>query len=341
MNNLWSPAGALLRRWLNVERGLNDDSLRRWKIGFFPEACIVNGLNVHKGILIPWYFEGELWHLKARVNKAVKYLSITWEDKETPYTAGVPILYGDHTLPGKSMCFICEGEFDAMLLHQEAGELVGVVTAGGCKTQVDIRAYTHLLPMRHIFIGYDIDQNEAGQKGAEEIQKVSDRFSVINLWWGNDITDFHQTGGDLRAWVESCIRVLEQAEEEPGLPELTFPGDELGDGAPGDQVTIPEEGRLYPLTPCNGKILSAHNKRPVTHIRVFPDLRMELEEQPAVEGVDLNDAPMDIHPEETGLQVTCPHCKKRFQLATKNRTIPATCIYCTTRLDLMKLAVII
>ncbi len=123
--------------------------------------------------------------------------------------------------------------------------------------------------------------------------------------------------------------------------ELSLPGDELADGAPGDQVTLPEEGRLYPLTTWNQKILSDHNKRLVTHIRVFPDLRVELTEQPAGEGVDSNDSPMDIYPEETRLQVTCPHCKKRFQLATKNRAIPATCIFCTGRVDLMKSAVII
>ncbi|MHB2021023.1 MAG: hypothetical protein ACYCW6_29145, partial [Candidatus Xenobia bacterium] len=39
-----------------------------------------------------------------------------------------PILFGSDTLQGRETALLCEGEFDAMLLAQEAGDLVGVAT---------------------------------------------------------------------------------------------------------------------------------------------------------------------------------------------------------------------
>lgn len=245
---LWSDEGAAVRQYLQEKRLLTEESLRKWHLGLSVEQQVIAGLKVPKGIVIPWFFEGELWHLKVRVNPATygtKYLSIHWQDPDRKEPGGVPIIYGAETLERRDLCVVCEGEFDAMLLHQEAGDLVAVITNGTCKDEFDLRVIPCLLPMRRIYIAYDTDPNEAGQKAAARLEKTSEKAKSVRLSWGKDITEFQQQGGDLREWVRSFLEstdpplpICEQEDipEEPDEAPSVFSGassrDELaGDGS--------------------------------------------------------------------------------------------------------------
>src|SRR5262252_3350992 len=137
---LWSAEGERARAYLHG-RGLNDETLRVWQIGFQPQegrrdpaerwgfpARTASGqpawVRIPRGIVLPWLLDGQLWQLKVRTNRQQpKYLAIS---------GGHPCLFGADTLVPGEPAILVEGEFDAMLLWQEAGDLVGITTLGSC-----------------------------------------------------------------------------------------------------------------------------------------------------------------------------------------------------------------
>jgi hypothetical protein len=93
-------------------------------------------VHILRGIVIPWLLDGQLWQLKIRTNRQQpKYLAIS---------GGHPCLFGADTLVVGEPAILAEGEFDAMLLWQEVGDLIGVATLGSCNRGVSARALRDL-----------------------------------------------------------------------------------------------------------------------------------------------------------------------------------------------------
>lgn len=189
-DELWSAAGDRARAWLNA-RGLTDATLVAWELGYSAGQEIA-GLWVPRGIVIPWYAGGELWQVKIRrPMDRPKYESIK---------GGHPLLYGADQLAGRDVAVLVEGEFDALLLWQEAGDLVGVATLGSCSKALTARAMSYLLPFKRLLVAYDVDIE--GEEGAARLLALSARMRRIRPLAGKDLTDFHTEGGNLRAWVK-------------------------------------------------------------------------------------------------------------------------------------------
>lgn len=191
---LWSDRGVRARRWLNA-RGLNDETLKRWRVGYAPSRSRIAGLDVPHGIALPWFARGEIWQIKVRTpNGKPKYLAIA---------GGHPFLFGADTLDGCFAAVLVEGEFDSMLLHQEAGDLVGVATLGSCSAPLGAGALRRLLPISPVLVAYDLDAD--GQAGAARLATLSSRIQPITPPVGADITEFWQRGGRLRDWILFCL----------------------------------------------------------------------------------------------------------------------------------------
>jgi DNA primase len=191
---LWSNIGEKARAWLD-NRGLSDDTLRYWKIGYSPGARIA-GVYLERGITIPCYVEGKLWFIKLR--------RPCGEPKYRMIKGSHSGLFGVDTLEGKTTAVLCEGEFDTMLLWQEAGDLTGVFTLGSATAKMDLTMWGHyLMPLQRILIAYDCD--EAGQRGSHALQKLSKRIKRLEIpnthLEGKDITDLYLSGVSLREWL--------------------------------------------------------------------------------------------------------------------------------------------
>jgi hypothetical protein len=101
---------------------------------------------------------------------------------------------------------LAEGEFDAILLAQEAGDLVDVVTLGSASACPGGRWLGALRDARRILVCYDLD--EAGQRGAAALaalSALSARSRPVRPVGGKDLTEMHLAGGDLRAWMQSHL----------------------------------------------------------------------------------------------------------------------------------------
>ena len=197
---LWSNAGAKARDWLR-KRGLKDDTLGAWKIGFNDAGSPDGGRKVHDlwvshGITIPWTDGHNLWAVNVRRPVGDKYRMIAGSHK-----GGA--LVGVDKLTGKPDCLIVEGEFDAMLLWQEVGDLADVLTLGSASGSLADRWLPALIGFERFWIATDDD--EAGRQAAEYWEELTgDRVQRV-LPEGKDVTDAWQRGRDLRAWASTFL----------------------------------------------------------------------------------------------------------------------------------------
>jgi DNA primase len=187
---LWSAEGEKARSWL-TKRGLRENTIRTWRLGYNSTDRKIRGLWIPGGIVIPCFVGGVLWYVKVRrLDSEPKYMHVE---------GGKSALYGIDALDGKRVVVICEGELDTVLLWQEAGDLVDVVGVGSAQTRPDPSFLIHLLGSTYWLAAHDHDG--PGEKGAKSWGEFSKRVRRIRPLAGKDLTDFHQAGGDLRSWI--------------------------------------------------------------------------------------------------------------------------------------------
>ena len=210
---LWTAAGEKARTWLHDERGLTDATIRRWRLGHNPgtwrdDDRKIHGLWTPRGVIVPCVAGDALWYLKVRrpVPSGGAYDPNLHGPKYRQVSGGKSALYGLPFLAGKRVVVICEGELDAVLLWQEAGDLVDVVAVGSASGRPALPFLVHLAGAARWLVAFDRDG--AGEEGATWWGEYSARVRRVRPLQGNDLTDFHQAGGDLRAWVTYHVERL-------------------------------------------------------------------------------------------------------------------------------------
>jgi DNA primase len=208
---LWSDAGSVGRAYLRA-RGLQESTLRAWGLGWCPrdvfEAPEQWGLTgkriyVPRGVVIPHCIGDEVWALKVR--RFVGDVPATADNggKYGGPRGGQVALYGAEKLQGQRTLFIVEAELDAQLLWQVAGDLVDVVALAGAGRMLPGQLLARLLPYRRIYAALDADK--AGTLNATRFAALSARVTPVRVPEGNDVTEYHQAGGDVRAWVMAVV----------------------------------------------------------------------------------------------------------------------------------------
>jgi len=197
IDNLWRDSGQFARDYLH-RRGLTDETIETTQLGYIPgyytQWTKLYDMSVPCGILIPWIRFDDIWALKVRrASGQPKYQMVKGSRPHIPYT-----LVSGHC---NESAVICEGEFDAMLLHQETSDLVDVYTLGSASKRLNELNRTMLLPYRKVWLAYDND--EAGQNRVQQMMNVSARMQPLHIPNNGDITDCFLSGHDLRKWIQS------------------------------------------------------------------------------------------------------------------------------------------
>ena len=223
---LWSPDGEPVRRQLRESRGLDDESLREFKVGYInverfdelptwglpPETNAETGrprkVWLPRGVLIPCYIDGELRYIKVRRPDAD--LRGADERKVVFVKGGHPALFNADALAGADVALLAEGEFDAMLAHQVGRGHLAAGTLGSAQGRLDVDRWArYLIRARRLLVCYDADA--AGRKHGDRIASLSaraERVRVPVLRPGDkDIVDYYRAGGDVRGWLESVLGV--------------------------------------------------------------------------------------------------------------------------------------
>jgi len=203
---LWDGPGAGALSYLLEDRGLEERTIRAARLGFVPGGYRqwqpIAGLNVPCGITIPWITGETLWAVKVRrAAGQPKYVQIAEGS-----SGG---LYRGDALDGAKAMLFCEGEFDALVAHQEADWLVSAVTLGSAVQSLSACWVLPLVSVPLILAAYDVDP--AGSKGAARLKALSDRVHVIHVPHGKDINEFHLQGGDVFTWLSRELRQAREA----------------------------------------------------------------------------------------------------------------------------------
>ncbi|MBZ0274934.1 MAG: toprim domain-containing protein [Anaerolineae bacterium] len=197
-DTLWSTEGEPALDYL-LERGLTTATIRDARLGYIPgdfrEWRSLEGLEVPCGITIPWFSADALWAVKVRrAYGDPKYVQIAGGSAHGLFNADV---LADHRV-----ALFCEGEFDTLLVQQEAGSLIAPVTLGSATARMTARWYSALVGQERIFVAYDRD--EAGKKATQRLLRLSPRFRELRVPHDKDITEFYLQGGDVYAWVAAA-----------------------------------------------------------------------------------------------------------------------------------------
>lgn len=186
---LWQSPPVLA--YLREVRGLLEDTVDHFGLGYNPAWMPLDyqsdgrPIRLPPGIVIPIFQGDELYALRVRshVGNMARFLGIPEDDHGQKYMS----------LSGSQLAGTCfnieavtegldtllvEGEFDAMLAHQE---LMGVacVTLGGASSQVTPEVAEKLLESRHLFVA--LDNDTAGFKACRSI--LRDLYPHTDLGW--------------------------------------------------------------------------------------------------------------------------------------------------------------
>ena len=220
VGSLWEEIGEKAREYLH-RRGLRDDTIKNYSLGYNledryepaeswgisnSEVGRQSKIWIPRGIVIPCVERENPWYLKIRrpvsTSSSPKYVKVKGSRK------GV---FGVYSLRGADIALFTEGEFDAMLLEQEAGDMVGAATLGSAYDRLerlDLSVWgPHLIRLKYILTLYDNDV--AGMRGAKALNEFSARVFDARLPEMDnvkDVTDFCLAGEDLAELVVQVIK---------------------------------------------------------------------------------------------------------------------------------------
>ncbi|HEY7419544.1 MAG TPA: CHC2 zinc finger domain-containing protein, partial [Ktedonobacteraceae bacterium] len=261
---LWhpkSPEGQQALAYLRG-RGLCDATIKKFRYGYVPllsdgswfsepfshwgldplalteqqraKGCV----KVPNGILIPWFADGQLWKLAVkRPGEAMDYGQVL---------GSADGLYNVDSIEAGKPVMLVEGEFDALSVQQEAGDLIACVATGSVRKGRSTHWRDDLELASYVLVAFDNDPpdehgHKAGDEGAaywleslshalrrepwafaeEEYAQVQAEYSR-NGWEWRDCAhrfkdcnemlqyadDFKRwSGTDLRGWVQQGIEV--------------------------------------------------------------------------------------------------------------------------------------
>lgn len=233
---LWGREGQAALDYLR-RRGLRDDVIRYWRLGFSPGLSLslspegekgqggeAESIYLPRGVLIPCLALGEVWYLKISLLPGER---VKCHGCRQPVPARQPCpkcgtvnkyrgvkgnrtnaIFGADELRGADLALFVEGEFDAMIAYQELNDVVAVCTLGSAGNRPDFAIWgACLLPLENILMLYDADR--AGQAGLQALQELSERVQPVHLPPGvKDINDYLLQGGDLWQWFKGVMEEL-------------------------------------------------------------------------------------------------------------------------------------
>jgi hypothetical protein len=202
---LWSdgkwPAKA--RAYL-ARRGLLESTALAFRVGYTLGGKFY-GHKLEPGIVLPWLRGDAIWKVNVRRR--------TDEPKYGAVYGGVcGGLYGADYLCQSDTLLVTEGEFDAMLCWQEAGDVCDVTTVGSATGKTGVEWFPLLSRYRRVLVCTDNDAD--GHKAATYwLSLVGDKGRRLQVPVdppGKDITDYHMAGGDVRGWLLAAGDVCAQ-----------------------------------------------------------------------------------------------------------------------------------
>jgi hypothetical protein len=238
-NWLFQPSalGQRMLGWLKEHRGLSEETIKKFRLGLVPidrwegheqwalEPILKDDgtpkkIRIPLGLTIPLCQDGKIYRIRIRRPK----FALRSERDPRYY-----LLRGSDTRSlvlghDREIYVLVESELDAILLSQEAGDLVGVIALGNAQARPDQDAKAALTRCKLILVALDGDK-----AGAKEAWKWwLHHFSHARRWppIAKDPGEMFQQGVNLQTWIEAGIdhyqgdiTEYEERENEPASSE--------------------------------------------------------------------------------------------------------------------------
>ena len=224
--NLGTPYGKPMLGFLTGERGLNEETIKKFSLGFLPldrwEAAPAWGLvDVIKddgtakklwfprGLTIPLCQDNQVLRVRIRRPKSdgdPRYFLLRGSDTRAM------ILGTD-----KPVSVIVESELDALLLHQEGGYLVNIISLGNAQARPDQETADLLKQSQLILVALDSDPSGA----KESWQWWAAHYPQAPRWpsiRGKDPGEMWAAGVNIRTWVEAGLTEYKDVAAQPEHP---------------------------------------------------------------------------------------------------------------------------
>jgi hypothetical protein len=197
-----------------LQRGFTVKTMKTCQVGWNPQSLWVpredwglpsfegKGLWLPKGLVLPTFDldNGDPIKLKIRRSDWEKNMELP---KYVEVSGGMQTFSRYGSMQNKPI-MIVESEFDAMLIHQLARDLVACMALGGSSKRPDIVAHKLLINAPVILFSLDVDS--AGAVAYQWWRRV---YPHLTLWLppsGKSPGDAYEKGVDLRQWIEIVIK---------------------------------------------------------------------------------------------------------------------------------------
>jgi hypothetical protein len=197
-------------------------------------------VKLPQGIVIPWIVDHAVWRVTIRDERVAKGAG-----RYRQVAGGAHGLYlADALTLNRPAAVMVEGEFDALSLAQECGDLVAVVATGTTQGGHTPRWLSLLATQRRVFIAFDAQEQGDGA-AVWWLQRLSNAQRLRPLW--KDANQMLQDGADLRSWIASALPPLTREKQTPVALENTKELDAAGKGekASFPPCPVPEPYRRF------------------------------------------------------------------------------------------------
>ncbi|MBF0525432.1 MAG: toprim domain-containing protein, partial [Deltaproteobacteria bacterium] len=123
---------------------------------------------------------------------------------------------------------ILEGEFDAILLNQIAGDMTNVVALGSANAQPDRETFSFIQKSPVALVALDSD--DAGSKATWSgwLSTLTNKYRFVmpsrpDGQRYKDPTEYYQSGGDLRLWVKAGMKLANKKRNQNPLTPTAEP----------------------------------------------------------------------------------------------------------------------
>lgn len=201
----------ILKAHIGYCPGWYTESLENWGLSKEQTGRDETDIKIPAGIVIPWFVENKIWKIQIkRFESDGSYFQVLGSSD---------CLYGSDDLQPGQPVMLVEGEFDKLSVEQEAGDLITAIATGGTNRSQHARWITKLKTASSVLVGFDQDENKAGDEGAAYWLK---KLPNSTRWtpWTHDCNDLlRQSPALLRTWVAMGLRSAETTLAPAPAPE--------------------------------------------------------------------------------------------------------------------------
>ena len=232
---LWSENGEEALKYLRDVRGLSDDTIRYFRLGYNPNWRRTEWIksdtgkfaHLAPGIVIPWIIDGQIWALKVRCRVGNLAETLHIDPDHFPHSSSELPKYlnlaggnqagalfnADSIVAGQNVLFL-EGEFDVMLCSQYADGKMGIVTLGSATYGLPT-LWSDRLDASPLVLSA-LDNDVAGENGTQVLAAaLGEKHRCGTVDAGKDFTEFvidHH--GNAQAWLQAAPTLFTQLPEK-------------------------------------------------------------------------------------------------------------------------------